>query len=232
MWRITFLIPFISFSLNLNSGVDWWGTSVGNTTKVEKVKKKEEVKKKTPTAENKPLTAEEIFRKSVEEFEKRLKKNKILVEYLYFKDPSNPVYQKAYRMWIEWKQKKTTEIVSPLIGYARGSHMDTSKVIDWFKAHRYVFFFFYRPDCSYCRASYSQVRELENLGFTVYWINAYEDPWMFQRWHIRATPTLIAVSKVDKKAVRWEGTFNTYSVLQYFYARLTNALQLYPSNLK
>jgi thiol-disulfide isomerase/thioredoxin len=235
MWALILLLPILSFSLNLNSGVNWWGTANTTEKRNEVAKKEKEKKPIQPPQKNRTeekLTAEEIFKKSVEQFENRLRKNKTLVEYLYFKDPSNPVYQKAYKKWIEWKQKKTTEIVSPLVGYARGSHIDTSKVIEFFKAHKYVFFFFYRPDCPYCRASYGQVKELENLGFKVYWINAYEEPEMFQRWHIRATPTLIAVSKIDKKAVRWEGSFNTYSVLQYFYARLKNALKLYPSNLK
>jgi hypothetical protein len=106
----------ISYSLNLNSNVDWWGTA-NTTEKRNEVAKKEKEKKpiQPPQKTEEKLTAEEIFKKSVEQFENRLKKNKTLVEYLYFKDPSNPVYQKAYKKWIEWKQKKTTEIVSPLV---------------------------------------------------------------------------------------------------------------------
>jgi thiol-disulfide isomerase/thioredoxin len=154
------------------------------------------------------LTAEEIFKKSVREFENRLKKNKTLVEYLYFKDPSNPVYQKAYRMWIEWKQRKTIALTQPLIGYARyqgvEGYNDVYKAVEFFKKHKYVFFFFYRPDCPYCIATKPQVRVLEQLGLKVYWLNAYTDPEMFERWRVSITPTLIAVSKYDKKAVRRE----------------------------
>jgi len=239
VWVSSFFLGFLfsGYALELNSGVDWWGSSKPQVEK--KVKKEEkqskqnrQIKVANPLpSKGEQLTAEEIFRKSVEEFENKLKKEKTLVEYLYFKDPSNPVYQEAYRKWIEWKQKKVIETTAPIIGYARFQHKSKYEVIDWLKRHKYVFLYFYRPDCPFCQATKSQVEELENLGFKVFWINAYEDPQMFERWHIRATPTLIAVSKYDKKAVRWEGVFNAYSVLQYFYARLRGEKMLYPNNL-
>jgi len=229
-----FLFCLTAYTLDLNSGVDWWGKPKPKEEKPKEEKKKKEVKVESPKpvlAPEKELTAEEIFKKSVEEYENKLKKEKTLVEYLYFKDPSNPVYQEAFKKWIEWKQKKVIETTVPIIGYARANHYSKWEVIDWLKKHRYVFFYFYRPDCPYCKATEGQVKTLEELGFKVYWINAYRDPQMFERWRIRATPTLIAVSKYDKKAVRWEGVFNAYSVLQYFYARLKGSNILYPKNL-
>jgi len=224
-WFILLIFTSLSFSLSLDTGVNWWGTPQGDKTKkVDKTNPSKVVQRGGESYDN--MTAEEIFKESIKEFEDRLKRDKPLVEYLYFKDPNNPTYRKAYLMWIEWKQRKTLEITRPVIAYARYQNLeaggDKYRIVDWFKRHRYIFFYFYRPDCPYCKANERQSRILEQLGLKVVRFNAYTDAEMFERWNIRITPTIVAVSKYDKKAVRWEGTFNAYSLLRYFYARLKN----------
>ncbi|GEM_PF-2517383 len=207
-----FLLPFLTFSLNLQSEVNWWNNP-----------QKEKVTVSKPKKETKPkISSEKLFQESVKWFEQKLKREKPPAEYYFFLNPNNPVYQEAYIKWLKWKAEKIRQIVYSSLGgieNTKSFNLTEKEVVNWLKRKGYRFLFFYNKNCPYCKADFPEVEKLAK-NFDVFWIEIHEAPQMFAKWRITATPTLIAVSPKEKKAVRWEGYFRYPDVLFFFYRKL------------
>jgi len=212
MMILLLLLPFLSFSLDLNSEVNWWNTQMGDKKTISKPKRESK----------KEISADRLFKDSIKWFEEKLKKEKPPVEYYFFLDPNNPIYREAYIKWLQWKAEKARQIIYSSLGGVKNANtlnVTEREVIRWLKQRNYKFLFFYNRECPYCKADFPEVEKIAK-HFDVFWIEIHSAPQMFAKWRISATPTLIAVSPQEKKAVRWEGYFRYPDVLFFFYQKL------------
>jgi len=196
-------MSIIVFLLFINSfvyaNVDYWGTSlIKQETK--KVKQKQKV---------------DLVKESIKWYEEKIKKEKPPIEYYYFLNPEK--YANDYIKWIQWKQSKINDLTRFVFRHARVNYVSVKDIITYLKQRGYILFYFYRPDCLYCEAQKPEIKHLQIEGLKVIWINIYKKPYFALKWRIDITPTMILVSKKEKKAFRIAGFMPSIELIHKFY---------------
>ncbi len=215
IWLLIFLLFGFAGAVDLQNDVDYWNMShIKNNKRIEKkIEKKETFK-----------SGEEILEASIKWYENKVKKEKPLIEYLYFKNPEK--YASLMREWIKWKNKKTAKLMKYQIIEARPERINPALIIKELNKRGYEILYFYSNTCKFCKFTKP---EMKNLGaeIPVYWIEIHKEPEMFKKWNVSSTPTVIFVSPKEKKAVRWKGAFTRIELLNYIYKVIKNEITPY-----
>lgn len=213
---IIVLLLLIS-SLKVYAVVDYWGIAPNSFKKNKPKEKVIEVKTKRESKPSgvKEIKKEDLIKESIKWYEEKIKKEKPPVEYYYFKDPEK--YSEEYIKWIQWKQAKINDLIRPVLRHTRISYVESSEIIEVLKRKGYILFYFYRPDCSYCKAEEPEISILKEKGMKVVEINIYKHPLFALKWKVDVTPTMILVSKKEKKAFRLVGYIPAIEMLNKFY---------------
>ena len=208
MWLLAvILLTSYAYSLDLNQDVDYWGIEPKKQIEIPKNKKEKEP------------SGEDLVKQSINWYIKKIKKEKSPVEYYYFLNPKK--YAKAKREFDKWKQVKGNELVKYQILQARPEKFNIDKIYNQLKKKGYEILYFYSKSCPYCQFSEPEIKAIAS-NLKVYFIEKTKEPDMFQKWNVRATPTVIFVSAKEKKAYRYKGAFTRVELLNYIYRLIKN----------
>lgn len=205
----------LTFSLLISMSafayVDYWGFGTPQPQKKVKIRKetKTVLKKENAEKPNKDILAE-----SIKWYEEKIKKEKPPVEYYYFLNPKK--YAKYYIAWMKWKKRKINDLTRPVLLNARLTYESLDEQIFNLNRKGYVLFYFYRPDCPYCKAEEPEIHLLEVKGLKVIRVNVYNEPSFAMKWRVYITPTMILASKKEKKAFRIEGFMPATELINKF----------------
>jgi hypothetical protein len=206
-----------------NDPVDYWGDNKKEEPKVEEKKQaeKKEDLQKVMVVENKyesmddktlmSLPPEELLQMSIDAYNQKIKKNLTPIEYAYFKDPSNPQLQMAYRKWIEYQNSKSLQIINPQASIIMQETSKISSIVDELNKKGYEVLFFYGNDVNSLEAD-RVITMLQQSGLK---INRYstKDMDMFKTWKIDAIPTTILASKKENKVFKFVGVIKMEDVM-------------------
>jgi len=211
MRGIVVLLLFASVSFA--DVVDYWGIyekkEVKKEQKVEK-KEKKKVQKRYPPPDV-------VLQESKRWLENKLKKEQPPIVYYYFKNPEK--YKEVARQWTEYLNEKGRAMVVPQVELIQENKHFLQEMERELKQRGYVFLYFYNRDCPACKMTEPEIQNLERY-FKVIRIELHADPEAFKLWNVERTPTVIAVSKKEKKAYRLVGYQTWKEMLQYFYLRV------------
>ena len=196
-----------AFAYNPNA-VDYWGTEKSGVSSEKLVVSSEKKKKEED--------GKKILEESKRWYEEKLKKEQPPIVYYYFKNPEK--YKKYAYEWVKWLNSKGNRMIYGQLSFVRGEESQ-KQMIKQMKERGYRILYFYNKDCSACKAVKPEIKNLSHK-IKVFFIEMHKNPDMFIKWNIQRTPTVIAVSPIEKKAYRWEGVFDEFSLIEYFYKRL------------
>jgi hypothetical protein len=239
---LSFLIGLAIVSTGLaydSRPVDYWGDFKEDVSKENNIKKKEDSAKKEERSpqskseeKNEPqkvmvvenkyesmddktlmsLPSEQLLQMSIDAYDQKIKKNLTPIEYAYFKDPSNPKLQEAYRKWIEYQNAKAGQIANPQIALALQESSNISNVINELKKRGYEVLFFYQNDPKSVEMN-KVMLVLEQNGLKVSRYSPQKNMDMFKKWDVNAVPTTILMSKKEGKVYKYIGSVDINSMI-------------------